>query len=138
MEGKKFLLTTKYGKQIIFFLLILTFLILGGILALNLKQKTSLVACPEIAPACGNSKEECLKSAESLEKQYPGCQYANICESCKYKEIEKPTAEKADWAGTWLIVRDKTKIDPSITKSNYPFLKGVLRKIKWGILEPER
>ncbi len=41
--------------------------------------------CPLIAPSCGNSKEECLKAAKSLEEKYPGCQYSNICEtSCKY------------------------------------------------------
>ncbi len=47
--------------------------------------------CPLITPDCGNSKEECLKAAKSLEEKYPGCQYTKICEtSCKYP-IEFPS-----------------------------------------------
>ncbi len=47
------------------------------------------------------------------------------------------TQQKPDWAGIWLIVRDKTKIDSSINKDNYPFLKGILRLIKWSKFEPD-
>ncbi len=65
------------------FAIISVFLVFSVILWLNLKQKP-LIACPEVTPACGSSKEECLKLAENLEKQYLGCQYRQKCESCKY------------------------------------------------------
>ncbi len=60
---------------------------------MNLKQKP-LIACPEIAPACGNFKDECLKAAENLEKQYQGCKYSQICENCDYKTELKDQSDQ--------------------------------------------
>ncbi len=79
------------SKNKIYFVLVLIILFLlgGTVFFFNLKQKKPLVVCPEIAPACGNLKEECLKSAESLEKQYRGCDYKKICETCKYNQINE-------------------------------------------------
>ncbi len=65
--------------------IIVGILILGGSIFV-LILRPPLTACPLIAPSCEDSKEECSKAAKSLEEQYPGCQYTQICESCKYGE----------------------------------------------------
>ena len=53
------------------------------------KPKTTpvqpLLACPQLAPACGASRDECLKAAYSLEQKYPSCGYADVCRACEYK-----------------------------------------------------
>ncbi len=46
--------------------------------------------------------------------------------------------EKPDFAGIWIMARANEEIPSSITKENYPFLKGVLRRIKWAELEPTK
>ena len=44
----------------------------------------SQVVCPQLAPACGSSLQDCLKSALALNGKYPRCEYEKICRQCNY------------------------------------------------------
>lgn len=67
-------------------------------------QTKSTKSCPTIALDTSKGKEECLKSAEYLNKIYPGCNYAKICEATSYQKPFLDCGPAPGAPGTWRCI----------------------------------